>query len=121
MVDILPHWNWEIHKSYQQVVDKYEDILVGVYSNALSVEIFQWKIPERKDLSGKRFHLVEDRVVAVGKLAKIGLRSERSQLDVYGQDLLYLYLVFWTKMGTGCQVYLISFIFRLKNLPGLWV
>lgn len=94
MVGILPHWNWEIHKSYQQVVDKYEDILVGVYSNALSVEIFQWKIPERKDLSGKRFHLVEDRVVAAGKAAKIGLRSERSQLAAYGQDLLYLYFGF---------------------------
>lgn len=94
MIGILPHWNWEIHKSYQQVVDKYEDILVGVYSNALSVEIFQWKIPERKDLSGKRFHLVEDRVVAAGKAAKIGLRSERSQLATYGQDLLYLYFGF---------------------------
>ena len=121
MVDILPHWNWEIHKSYQQVVDKYGDILVGVYSNALFVEVFQWRIPERKDLPGKRSHLVEDRVVAAGKAAKIGLRSERSQLDAYGQDLLYLYLIFWTKMGTGYQVYLISFIFRLKNLLGLWV
>ena len=94
MVDILPHWNWEIHKSYQQVVDKYEDILVGVYSNALSVEVFQWRIPERKDLPGKRSHLVEDRVVAAGKPVKIGLRSERSQLDAYGQDLLYLYFGF---------------------------
>lgn len=94
MVDILPHWNWEIHKSYQQVVDKYGDILIRVYSNALSVEIFQWKIPERKDLSGKRFHLVEDRVVAAGKAGKIGLRSERSQLATYGQDLLYLYFGF---------------------------
>jgi len=61
-------------------VDNYGDILVGVYSNALSVEVFQWKTPGRKDFSGKRFHLVEDRVVAVGKPAKIGLRSERSQL-----------------------------------------
>ena len=121
MVHILPHWNWEIHKSYQQVVDKYGDILVGVYSNALSVEVFQWRIPERKDLPGKRSHLVEDRIVAAGKPAKIGLRSERSQLDAYGQDLLYLYLIFWTKMGTGYQVYLISFIFRLTNLLGLWV
>lgn len=94
MVDILPHWNWEIHKSYQQVVDKYEDILVGVYSNALSVEVLQWRIPERKDLPGKRSHLVEDRIVAAGKPAKIGLRSERSQLDAYGQDLLYLYFGF---------------------------
>ena len=102
-------------------MDKYGDILVGVYSNALSVEVFQWRIPERKDLPGKRSHLVEDRVVAAGKPVKIGLRSERSQLDAYGQDLLYLYLIFWTKMGTGDQVYLISFIFRLTNLPGLWV
>ena len=94
MVGILPHWNWEIHKSYQQVVDKYGDILVGVYSNALSVEVFQWRIPERKDLPGKRSHLVEDRVVAAGKPVKIGLRSERSQLDAYGQDLLYLYFGF---------------------------
>lgn len=38
----------------------------------------------------KSFHLVEDRVVAAGKPAKIGLRSERSQLDAYGQDFLYL-------------------------------
>lgn len=75
-------------------MDKYGDILVGVYSNALSVEVFQWKIPERKDLPGKRFHLVEDRVVAAGKAGKIGLRSERSQLDAYGQDLLYLYFGF---------------------------
>lgn len=102
-------------------MDKYGDILVGVYSNALSVEVFQWRIPERKDLPGKRSHLVEDRVVAAGKPVKIGLRSERSQLDAYGQDLLYLYLIFWTKMGTGCQVYLISFIFRLKYLPRLWL
>ena len=75
-------------------MDKYGDILVRVYSNALSVEIFQWKIPERKDLSGKRFHLVEDRVVAAGKPGKIGLCSERSQLATYGQDLLYLYFGF---------------------------
>ena len=40
MVHILPHWNWEIHKSYQQVVDKYGDIPVRVYSNAGSVELF---------------------------------------------------------------------------------
>ena len=40
MVHILPHWNWEIHKSYQQVVDKYGDIPVRVYSNASSVELF---------------------------------------------------------------------------------
>ena len=40
MVHILPHWNWEIHKSYQQVVDKYGDISVRVYSNAGSVELF---------------------------------------------------------------------------------
>lgn len=42
----------------------------------------------------KRSHLVEDRVVAAGKAAKIGLRSERSQLAAYGQDLLYLYFGF---------------------------
>lgn len=40
MVHILPHWNWEIHQSYQQVVDKYGDIPVRVYSNARSVELF---------------------------------------------------------------------------------
>ena len=40
MVHILPHWNWEIHKSYQQVVDKYGDIPVRVYSNAGFVELF---------------------------------------------------------------------------------
>ena len=40
MVHILPHWNWEIHKSYQQAVDKYGDIPVRVYSNAGSVELF---------------------------------------------------------------------------------
>lgn len=40
MVHILPHWNWEIHKSYQQVVDKYGNIPVRVYSNARSVELF---------------------------------------------------------------------------------
>ena len=40
MVHILPHWNWEIDKSYQQVVDKYGDIPVRVYSNAGSVELF---------------------------------------------------------------------------------
>lgn len=40
MVHILPHWNWEIHKSYQQVVDKYGDIPVRVYSNARYVELF---------------------------------------------------------------------------------
>jgi len=40
MVHILPHWNWEIHKSYQQVVDKYGDIPVRVYSNAGSAELF---------------------------------------------------------------------------------
>ena len=40
MVHILPHWNWEIHKSYQQVVDKCGDIPVRVYSNARSVELF---------------------------------------------------------------------------------
>ena len=40
MVHILPHWNWEIHQSYQQVVDKYGDIPVRVYSNAGSVELF---------------------------------------------------------------------------------
>ena len=75
-------------------MDKYGDILVGVYSNALSVEVLQWRIPERKDLPGKRSHLVEDRVVAAGKAGKIGLRSERSQLAAYGQDLLYLYFGF---------------------------
>lgn len=53
MVDILPHWNWEIHKSYQQVVDKYEDILVGVYSNALSVEIFNGKFQREKTFQEK--------------------------------------------------------------------
>ena len=103
MVDILPHWNWEIHKSYQQVVDKYGDILVGVYSNALSVEVLQWRIPERKDLPGKRSHLVEDRIVAAGKPAKIGLRSERSQLGAYGQDLLYLYLIFELRWELGAK------------------
>ena len=40
MLHILPHWNWEIHKSYQQIVDKYGDIPVRVYSNARSVELF---------------------------------------------------------------------------------
>ena len=40
MVHILPHWNCEIHQSYQQVVDKYGDIPVRVYSNAGSVELF---------------------------------------------------------------------------------
>ena len=40
MVHILPHWNWEIHKNYQQVVDKCGDISVRVYSNAGSVELF---------------------------------------------------------------------------------
>ena len=75
-------------------MDKYGDILVGVYSNALSVEVLQWRIPERKDLPGKRSHLVEDRIVAAGKPAKIGLRSEKSQLATYGQDLLYLYFGF---------------------------
>lgn len=75
-------------------MDKYGEILVGVYSNALSVEVLQWRIPERKDLPGKRSHLVEDRIVAAGKPAKIALRSERSQLDAYGQDLLYLYFGF---------------------------
>lgn len=53
MVDILPHWNWEIHKSYQQVVDKYGDILVGVYSNALSVEIFNGKFQREKTFQEK--------------------------------------------------------------------
>ena len=28
MVHILPYWNWEIHNSYQQAVDKYGDIPV---------------------------------------------------------------------------------------------
>lgn len=40
VVHILLHWNWEIHKSYQQAVDKYGDIPVRVYSNAGPVELF---------------------------------------------------------------------------------
>ena len=86
-------------------MDKYEDILVGVYPNALSVEVFQWEIPEEKNLSGKRSQLVEDKVVATGKIAKISLRSERSQLDAYGQDLLYLYFDFFGprwELGAKC-------------------
>ena len=54
MVHILPHWNWEIHKSYQQVVDKYGDIPVRVYSNAGSVELFlNGKSQGRKTFQGK--------------------------------------------------------------------
>ena len=44
--------------------------------------------------SRKKIPSVEDRIVAAGKPAKIGLRSERSQLAAYGQDLLYLYFGF---------------------------
>ena len=53
MVHILPYWNWEIHKSYQQVVDKYGDIPVRVYSNAGSVELLNGKSQGRKTFQEK--------------------------------------------------------------------
>ncbi|MDU6352613.1 MAG: DUF4982 domain-containing protein, partial [Streptococcus mitis] len=133
-----PHWNWEIHKSYQQVVDKYGDIPVRVYSNASSVELFlngksqgrktfqeKWTSDGRKYQEGEgsgqlylewrlpyqpgELHAVaydcqgqlvaEDRVVTAGKLAKIGLHAEKTQLKPDGQDLLYLYFDVLDKDG----------------------